>query len=119
MIKIKIYHRESVVGTIPVPDSFRPPIDPGWLRMLPASMIATSISWLLELRRGDLCLELRGEGSAEEVVVIATPRLCPGDFGRGGADGVCARRPRPYPVQAAGVRPVGDRDDGRPGQASW
>ncbi|WP_298810492.1 hypothetical protein [uncultured Sphingomonas sp.] len=77
MRKLKLFYRDIEVGTLPAPDNFRPPITQAELDGIPAMLIARSRSWLLDIRPSDLRLELRGD----EIVVIASDKLGPGDIG--------------------------------------
>ena len=81
MRRAKVFWCDEQVGTLEVPDSYRPPITQAELDRIPAMLIGRSRSWLFDVRPGDLRLELRGEGRTEEVVVVASHRLGPGDVG--------------------------------------
>jgi hypothetical protein len=81
MREAKIYQRDQLVGTLEVPDSWRPPMSEAELSRIPAKLIAQSRSWLFDVRATDFRLELRGEGRDQEVVVIAHPSIAPNDFG--------------------------------------
>jgi len=74
-------HADELRGSLPVPESFRPPMSDAEMEAIPGNLIARSRSWLLEIRPRDLRLAMRGEGKAAEMVIIAAPGLCPGDFG--------------------------------------
>ena len=81
MRKAKVFQGDELVGTLDVPDSYRPPITQSELDAIPSSHIAQSRSWLMDIRPGDFRLELREDGRAQEVVVVAHRSLAPGDFG--------------------------------------
>jgi hypothetical protein len=81
MRKVKLYQRDRLIGTLEMPDAFRPPIEQAYLDSIPSQMIARSRSWLFDVRPGDFNLKLRGDGDEQEVVVIATARLMPDDIG--------------------------------------
>lgn len=67
----KVFQHDELIGTLKISDCFRPTIDYADLACVPGYMIGRSRSWLFEVGRADLRLELRGEGECEEVVVIA------------------------------------------------
>lgn len=81
MRRIPIFWNDRDVGTIAVPDSFRPPIAQADLDRIPTGLFVRSRSAIYDVRPGDVRLELRGAGRDEEVVAISTPRLGPGDVG--------------------------------------
>lgn len=97
MRRIRLFWHDREAGTIPVPDSYRPPITQRELDAIPAMLIVRSRSWLFDVRAGDVRLELRSAENREEVVAVADRRLGPGDIG-------CI----------VGFEPASDRDDLRP-----
>lgn len=76
-----IFQHGELVGTLKIPEQFHSPADEAELAMIPGFMIARSRSWLFDVHRDDLRLEIRGEGEDEDVVVIAAPSIRPSDFG--------------------------------------
>lgn len=81
MRRLDVIQDGELIGTLPVPDSFRLPLTDDEIAGIPTMLLGRSRSWLLELRQGDLKLERRGEGRAETLVIAAARNLCPGDFG--------------------------------------
>lgn len=79
--RLDILQEGELIGTLPVPDSFRLPLTDGEIAAIPTMLLGRSRSFLLELREGDLKLERRGEGRTETLVIAAARSLCPGDFG--------------------------------------
>lgn len=77
-----VWHGRDV-GTIALPDSFRPPLSTfqlGKLSAVPAHAIR-SRSWLFEPRPGDFRAEVRRWSTGDGLVVVADDRLGPGDIG--------------------------------------
>lgn len=81
MREARVFWHGHQVGTLQVPDSYRPPITQAELDRIPAMLIGRSRSWLFDVRPGDLRLELRRVCGRDEVVVVASEKLGPGDVG--------------------------------------
>lgn len=81
MRDITMFWHDDQVGTISVPDSFRPPITQAQLDSIPATLFIRSRSWLYEVRPRDVLLQLRTISNREEVVAVADRRMGPGDLG--------------------------------------
>jgi hypothetical protein len=76
MRALPIFWRDKQVGTVAVPDSFRPPMSSVELAAFSAVCLR-SRSWLFDIRPGDFTVEER-DGS---FVLLASSRLGPGDIG--------------------------------------
>lgn len=79
--RIALWWHDKAVGTIEVPDSFRPPITQAELDGIPCILFIRSRSWLFDVRPGDVTLHVREIDGREAVVAIASPRMGPGDIG--------------------------------------
>lgn len=79
--RIALWWHDHAVGSIEVPASFRAPIAQAELDAIPCTLFIRSRSWLYDVRPGDVTLHVRTIDGREEVVAIASPRMCPGDIG--------------------------------------
>lgn len=79
MHRLNVIHYGEVIGTLAAPDSLRPPMSAEEIADFPVALFWWSRSPIYDMRDGDLRVELRGEGPAEELVIIASDGLGPGD----------------------------------------
>lgn len=75
--RIPLHWGRRVVGTIEVPENFRPPITQAELNRIPATLFVRSRSWLFEVRPNDVRLEL----CDDDIIAIAADQMGPGDVG--------------------------------------
>lgn len=81
MRRIPLFWHNDLVGTIEVPDSFRPPITQAELDAIPCILFIRSRSWIYQVRPGDVMLQIRQNDGRDDVVAVATERMGPGDIG--------------------------------------
>ncbi|MEA3390137.1 MAG: hypothetical protein U9R64_12810 [Pseudomonadota bacterium] len=81
MRRILLFWLGQPVGTIEVPDSFRMPISQDELDRIPTMLIIRSRTWLYDVRWGDVVLKIQPINGVDEVVAVASERMCPGDIG--------------------------------------
>ena len=81
MRRLNVFHCGDLVGTLAAPETLRPPMSEAELTGFPTAKIWWSRSPIYEVRPGDLQLAVTGLGRGEELIIVASHRLGPGDIG--------------------------------------